>query len=131
MRNGPYELVVAPTDYPGKKYREKYVYEHHLVWWQKTGQLVPDGFLLHHKNRNKRDNRYRNLELQKVGAHTAEHNRERRQPDVIVPCGWCSSDVTVEARNYRFKTGRGQKVFFCCRSHQVHHQHLTRSRPTS
>ena len=128
VRNGPYELVTAPENYPGTKYRGKYIYEHHLVWWRRTGQLVPQGFLLHHKNRDKRDNRYRNLELQQVGAHTAEHNRERKQPDVTIPCAWCASDFRLEERNFRFKTNRGQKHFFCCRSHQVCHQHLTRSR---
>lgn len=27
VRNGPYEMVVAPAEYPGTRYRGKYVYE--------------------------------------------------------------------------------------------------------
>lgn len=61
MRNGPYEMVVAPAGYPGKKYRGRYVYEHQLVWWKKTGKLVPLGFVLHHKNEHKRHNVFSNL----------------------------------------------------------------------
>ena len=33
MINGDYILVVAPDDYPGVRYREKYCYEHYLVYW--------------------------------------------------------------------------------------------------
>ena len=87
MKNGPYELVKAPSAYPGKKYRGKYVYKHHLVWWRNTGDVVPDGSLVHHKNEKKRDNRFRNLELQNWGAHSSEHNRERAPDPVAVTCG--------------------------------------------
>lgn len=79
MKNGPYILVVAPDDYPGMKYRGRYVYEHHLVWWRHTGQLVPKGSVLHHKDDQKTRNVIDNLELKSNGAHTAEHNVERAE----------------------------------------------------
>ena len=41
MKNGDYILVKAPTNYPGKKYRNKYCYEHHLVYWQHYG-IIPN-----------------------------------------------------------------------------------------
>jgi hypothetical protein len=31
VRNGKYTLVVAPAEYPGMRYRGRYVYEHHLL----------------------------------------------------------------------------------------------------
>ena len=43
MKNGPYEMVIAPEEYPGRRYRNRYVYEHQLVWWKNTGKLVPKG----------------------------------------------------------------------------------------
>lgn len=77
MRNGPYILVGAPEDYPGPKYRGRYCYEHHLVWWENGGQLPRVGELIHHVNHDKTDNQYENLELMTVSAHTRQHNFER------------------------------------------------------
>ena len=31
MKSGNYILIKAPDNYPGKKYRGKYCYEHHYV----------------------------------------------------------------------------------------------------
>jgi hypothetical protein len=78
MKNGPYELVIAPADYPGKKYRGKYIYQHYLIWWQTTGQLVKSGHLIHHQNEQKRDNRFENLQEKERGKHTKDHNPPSR-----------------------------------------------------
>jgi hypothetical protein len=126
VKNGPYELVVAPATYPGVKYRNRYIYEHHLVWWLSTGKLVPPGFVLHHKNENKRDNTATNLELKSNGSHTAKHNAERREPPVCVECHWCGTAFVIEARNHRWKRKAGQVFFYCCRSHQVSQQQKDR-----
>lgn len=126
MRNGPYILVKAPPEYPGKKYRETYVYEHQLVWWQNTGQLVPKGYLIHHKDDDKTHNAFENLELKTVSLHTADHNRQRKIPDIVIQCVWCEESFELLYRIYKFKTKNGQKNFFCCRSHQVRHQQAQR-----
>lgn len=114
MRNGSYELVVAPDDYPGLKYRGRYVYEHHLVWWRRTGELVPSGFILHHKNERKRDNRYTNLELRPRGEHTAEHHRF--DPEEWL-CAWCGKTffLKLSVRRSRLKQSRSGRLF-CSRS---------------
>ena len=124
MKNGPYELVKAPNDYPGKRYRGKYVYEHHLVWWQNTGELVPEGYTIHHKNGKKRDNSICNLELLTRAQHAADHQRERRmEPDPILNCSWCLKEFTYPARNYRYKKKhKDQKHFFCSRSCSAKYQ---------
>jgi hypothetical protein len=80
MRNGKYTLVIAPSDYPGLRYRGRYIYEHHLVWWHHTGQIVPPGFLLHHKDDDKRRNVFDNLELKERGQHTSDHMAAREFP---------------------------------------------------
>lgn len=123
MRNGPYELVLAPDEYPGFRYRGRYVYEHHLVWWQRTGELVPDGFVVHHKNDNRRDNRFSNLKLMERVAHTVHHNKESHPP-MVVCCGWCGKSFKVIGHvcRARLKSSKSGKLF-CCRSHQVQYQH--------
>lgn len=123
MRNGPYELVIAPKEYPGKKYRGRYVYEHHLVWWQNTGKTVPKGFLLHHKNEKKRDNRFSNLELKSVSEHTREHCNERAPKPITVTCGWCSKPLTFKPYRYRQRiNGNKSGKVFCNQSCGANYQ---------
>lgn len=50
-----------------------YAYEH-LVVWVSAGNPRPDrGWLLHHKNETKTDNRISNLELKRKDVHGIEH----------------------------------------------------------
>lgn len=119
VKNGPYELVIAPADYPGRKYRGRYVSEHHLVWWKHTGKLVPTGYVLHHKNEKKRDNRYSNLELKTVSAHAQEHGEKLKVPLTELRCAECGGAFEIATRNHRSKIRRGQKYFCCSRSCQV------------
>lgn len=72
MKNGPYTLIIAPEDYPGKKYRGRYCYEHRLVFWKKNGYLPET---VHHDNTNKRDNDPINLEGMGRPEHTRLHAR--------------------------------------------------------
>jgi hypothetical protein len=111
MKNGPYELVRAPDDYPGKRYRGRYVYEHILVWWSNTGYLPVPGEVVHHKNGKKRDNRFRNLELKTIAAHNAEHARPA--PVKRLRCASCKKRFSRLARDLRLKKKRGQTRFYC------------------
>ena len=70
MKNGPYTLVLAPSDYPGKKYRGRYCYEHRLIFWQINGYLPET---VHHENTNKRDNVPNNLEGMTRPDHSSLH----------------------------------------------------------
>lgn len=127
MKNGPYELVKAPSEYPGRTYRGKrrYVYEHHLVWWRNTGEVVGDGFDIHHKNEKKRDNRFSNLERKTHGEHAGEHGAERGTP-VELACFTCKAEFTRSGSMHRFKIKIGQTKFFCSRSCQVKQQWIER-----
>ena len=111
MKNGPYELVRAPDGSPGKRYRGRYVYEHILVWWQSTGHLPVSGEVVHHKNEKKRDNRFKNLELKTVAAHTAEHAEPA--PVTKLRCASCKTPFERLERDVRLKKSNGQERFYC------------------
>lgn len=121
MKNGPYVLVVAPPDYPGKRYRGRYCYEHHLVWWEKTGEVPGPGWLVHHKNEVKTDNDYDNLEKKTRASHTSDH---AKPPEVMdVTCFWCGKIFKILSRVFRSRAKEYGHTNFCCsRSCQVRKQ---------
>lgn len=92
VKNGSYTLVVAPDEYPGKRYRGKYCYEHHLVYWQNTGVVPKNGEVVHHINEDKRDNKFENLELKTEGRHNGDHGHARKR-EVWLKCPTCNKDV--------------------------------------
>jgi hypothetical protein len=121
MRNGLYELVVAPAAYPGKRYRGRYVYEHQLVWWEHTGTIVPSNFVIHHKDENKRNNVFSNLEKVERGSHVTFHHKPAAS--IVMRCSWCGSNFDLSLRNWKSKSKAGQRHFYCSRSHAVRGQH--------
>ncbi len=114
MRNGKYELIVAPEGYPGKKYRERYAYEHQIVWWQNTGELVTGAFVIHHKNDEKRDNRFENLQKIHRDLHGVVH-ASKPQMDTL-NCTNCGSEFEKLSREVKGKRKKGQRDFYCGRS---------------
>ncbi len=116
MKNGPYEFVVAPKEYPGKKYRNRYCYEHHFVFWQVNGFVPAPGFEIHHINGDHRDNRIENLRLLTAHEHRIEHGKQRTQKATIsFNCGWCKKEVLILRRDHTFRL-RFRKKLFCSRS---------------
>lgn len=125
MKNGPYVLVKAPKEYPGKKYRGRYVYEHHLVWWDNTKEILKDDEILHHINDDKHDNSFCNLEKMTRSQHTKLHAKPKTMMTAI--CSWCGNEF--EGVRYkllgRIKRNPNGKVF-CGRSCQVKEQQYNR-----
>lgn len=79
-----------------------YAYEHHIVWASAGNPRPPKGWLLHHVNGDKSDNRLENLRLVRRGEHNAEHLRAdpRRcaQTGRLLPAGRTLDGVTHDAR---------------------------------
>ena len=117
MKNGPYTLIVPPDDYPGKRYRGRYAYEHRVVFWQVHGRLPQRGHVVHHKDEKKRSNDPNNLEEKTVQQHNADHNIVESVP---VKCGLCSIDFYLKPSVYRYRLKRTESgLLFCGREHQV------------
>ena len=116
MKNGDYILVVAPDNYPGFKYRGKYCYEHHLVYWENFGILPNENQIIHHKDKNKHNNDISNLELIDESEHLKRHGNEVLQKLVLLKCPWCSKLFVRDKRHTHIgKNSVNQSCTCCCR----------------
>ena len=123
MRNGEYTLIVAPDDYPGKKYRGRYAYEHIVAFWKSNGRLPQLGHVVHHKNEKKRSNEPNNLEEKTVGQHNTDHNTVK---PVQTVCGLCGIEFYLKPHTYRERIKKAKSgLLFCSRKHQVAWQHIS------
>lgn len=109
MKNGDYILVIAPSWYKGKLYRKRYCYEHHLAWEKHSGEPVPKGCVIHHKDGNKHNNAFENLELLTIEDHSSLHKQPRKI--AVVQCPNCKKIFERELRKLHNKS-----LAFCCLS---------------
>lgn len=114
MRNGDYELILAPSTYPGRLYRGRYCYEHHFIYWKNTGNLIGADEIIHHTNGDRRDNRIENLELMNVKKHNKLHSKGVTMVELI--CTMCRGNFKRDERLVKYKKTIGQKDFYCTRS---------------
>ena len=98
MKNGDYILVTAPENYPGKKYRNKYCYEHYLVYWKNHNILPSQEQVIHHKDENKKNNSLENLELIDRVEHIVFHNSNKKTKMVVLCCLGCLKIFIKEKR---------------------------------
>jgi hypothetical protein len=69
-----------------------YVYEHILIW-EALGGPLPEGYGIHHRNGDKQDNRFENLEAMSRPEHATLHHELRKIERVALKKDEC---VVVE-----------------------------------
>lgn len=99
MINGEYEMIKAPEEYPGTKYRDKYCYKHHYIWWLYTGNVIADTKCIHHIDEDKMNNNFENLELLNRIEHIILHNKRKGKKMVTIKCPNCGTIFNRERRN--------------------------------
>lgn len=115
MKNGNYNLVLAPEEYPGKKYRNRYCSEHVLIYWKHYGIVPSADEIIHHKDGNKANNSINNLELMKRSEHAAYHMKKVGKVFLRLKCPGCGNEFDVpKVKSYL--ANKGSKVTCCCRA---------------
>ena len=108
-------------EYPGKRYRGKYAYEHHILYWRQYGLVLSKGSVLHHKNGIKHDNRIENLEILEWSEHTQQH---RIIEEVVFNCSNCGRKHSLKPSIYRKRMKCNEGRVFCSRRCGVIAQHI-------
>ena len=85
--NWPPKPYAPPSYTRGSEYnyvycynRKKWIAEHRAVWEEANGP-IPDGYVIHHVNGDKRDNRIENLEMLTMNEHHRGHFVRRMNGD--------------------------------------------------
>lgn len=115
MKNGPYELIKVPNGYPGKRYRGRYAYEHHVNWWINTGQTILNGYEIHHKNGDHHDNDFSNLQLVTSSEHKKLHGLQRTlNARVELKCAQCIKIFFRRKSEYKSKIKKSKTGRLYC-----------------
>ncbi len=113
MKNGKYTLILAPLDYPGKKYRDKYCYEHTFVYWKSTGNIPQSGYEIHHIDGNHRNNEIKNLLLVTNQEHRKLHGALKRVKPIKMICQICGSEKEIRKKDYIYRKRHNKRGVFC------------------
>lgn len=119
MINGDYIMIVAPSDYPGKLYRNKYCYEHIYVYWKTYGIIPNDNEIIHHKDGNKHNNNPNNLQLMLTKDHKKLHD-EHLNNMVLFKCPVCGK---LFIKTKRESLSKHNKAYYCskqCSGKSIH-----------
>ena len=111
MKNGEYLLTVAPSNYPGKRYRGRYCSTHTLVYWMHYGIVPNADEIIHHKDGNKRNNNIDNLELMKRRDHVSLHGLAKGQLYVRLRCPMCNRYFSKRRSNTHLANNNRQATF--------------------
>jgi len=78
-KNGNYKHGMG-EDYKRIRVKGKKIKISHIVWMLKNKQnYIPEGFIIHHINGNKRDDRLENLKLENEGKHMRENLKQWKE----------------------------------------------------
>lgn len=69
---------IRKDGYIDHKIGGKMYLEHRLIWEAEHGP-IPDGYVIHHKDHNRANNKLENLELMEARTHTSHHWTKRRR----------------------------------------------------
>lgn len=105
-------MLVYRPDYPKASPRGEAL-RSHIVWWLTHGEVVPDGYVIHHGNEKTLDDRPTNLAKMTDGEHSRHHHE--KSPPIQMYCAQCGEKFTVKYNviSQRLKEGRKHGQRFC------------------
>lgn len=123
VSKGDYNYALVP-EHPFCT-KNGYVLEHRIVVENNLGRLLNRNEVVHHKNEDKKDNRYENLEVLTSSEHATKHGLEQGKAMVEFKCPNCLLIFVRERhRTKLFKKDPKYKIF-CSRQCNGHFSRKT------
>ena len=101
-------MNVYRPDYP-RSWSNGYAFRAHVVWWLETGTPAPETHCVHHKDHNRLNDYFDNLEIMEYYKHSTLHNANRKT-DVECQCTQCG--IIFQRKKWRITT-RNSRNLFC------------------
>jgi hypothetical protein len=96
--------------------KQGYVAEHIFIMAKKLGRALVAGEVVHHRNRNKEDNRIENLKLTTVYLHPSEHRVDMSGRS----CAICDGETWKDSSGRPVWHQYGDEAFICHTCYQLY-----------
>jgi hypothetical protein len=103
---------VYRPDYP-RAYTEGYALRAHVVWWINTGDVHNKSYDIHHKNLNRLDDIFENLDAVDHIEHGKVHNPKTAKIVREFLCSWCGKIFGVTREQLHKREVEGKLPKFC------------------
>jgi len=110
VSKGDYNYAVCP-DHPNAT-KNGYVLEHRIVMENYLGRVLGSREVVHHKNKNKKDNKIENLELMTATEHARHHGSEKGRRVARISCPQCKTKFTRKYSSTHLSR-KNQSATFC------------------
>jgi hypothetical protein len=111
ISKGDYYYTYLP-EHPSST-KNGYVLEHRAIFENSIGRILLADEVIHHKNKNKKDNDIENLELTTNVEHSILHGKEKLRKIAVLKCPWCGK-IFEKFKNKTF-LDKGGKYTACSR----------------
>lgn len=92
-----------------RSYADGYALRAHVVWWLRYGKPHPKNTELHHKDRDKSNDKIWNLEVLTKSEHRSEHQENW----IHLICEHCGNAFKEHAWRNSAREKEGRKIRFC------------------
>lgn len=116
ISKGDYNYALVP-DHPNST-KNGYVLEHRVIVENVLNRLLDRDEIIHHKNKNKKDNRIENLEVMNLRDHARLHGLQQGVSMVEFCCPYCKTIFSKTKRRTIDQKSRNKpnKLYFCNKS---------------